>query len=304
MLVDKHVRSSPSLKLANSETVDSLVQKSDVFKDSAVLDSVLLALVDDEDPKVGLTTQLGQTDTNLKSSLEHRLWVAFGASAVTAMVTKGVIACNSSGDAFQVGASILAAWILSDLATGFYHWGIDNYGSATTPVFGSQIDAFQGHHQRPWTITKREFANNIHALARPAGLFLIPFLLLPSQPFFDTFLAVFLGMVVMSQQLHAMAHMKKSQLPGYILALQDRGVILGRKMHGTHHRPPYDVNYCIISGLWNPWLNEAMVFKRIERWIYQQWGVAPRAWSETSEEWLQTDTYFEDGTEFDPSQNS
>lgn len=43
-----------------------------------------------------------------------------------------------------------------------YHWGVDNYGDGSTPVFGRQIAAFQGHHQRPWTITQREFANNLH----------------------------------------------------------------------------------------------------------------------------------------------
>lgn len=31
-----------------------------------------------------------------------------------------------------------------------------------TPLVGSQIAAFQGHHQRPWTITEREFCNNVH----------------------------------------------------------------------------------------------------------------------------------------------
>lgn len=247
---------------------------------------------------------LGLTDTDLKSTFEQRLWVAFGATAVTAMMTKAFSACNSVEDLFQVGAGVFAAWVFSDLGTGFYHWGVDNYGDATTPFFGAQIDAFQGHHQRPWTITKREFANNVHAIARPAGFFLFPFLLLPSDPLGDSFLAIFLAMVVLSQHFHALSHMKKSQLSPVIVALQDRGVILGRKMHGMHHRPPYDVNYCIGSGLWNSVLNEVGIFKRMERVIYSKWGVAPRAWSETSNEWLQSDTYFEDGTEFDPSQSS
>lgn len=40
--------------------------------------------------------------------------------------------------------------------------GVDNYGDGDTPIFGRQIAAFQGHHQRPWTITQREFCNNMH----------------------------------------------------------------------------------------------------------------------------------------------
>ena len=39
---------------------------------------------------------------------------------------------------------------------------MDNYGDGNTPVVGSQIAAFQGHHQKPWTITEREFCNNVH----------------------------------------------------------------------------------------------------------------------------------------------
>ncbi len=49
-----------------------------------------------------------------------------------------------------------------------YHWGVDNYGDGSTPVFGRQIAAFQGHHQRPWTITQREFANNLHQVCLSA----------------------------------------------------------------------------------------------------------------------------------------
>lgn len=50
----------------------------------------------------------------------------------------------------------------ADFLTGIYHWGVDNYGSGETPIVGSQIAAFQGHHQKPWTITEREFCNNVH----------------------------------------------------------------------------------------------------------------------------------------------
>jgi hypothetical protein len=62
----------------------------------------------------------------------------------------------------QAGALRVAALNRS----GIYHWGVDNYGDGSTPVFGRQIAAFQGHHQRPWTITQREFANNMHQVGQ------------------------------------------------------------------------------------------------------------------------------------------
>lgn len=56
---------------------------------------------------------------------------------------------------------------VADFGTGVYHWSVDNYGSGQTPIVGSQIAAFQGHHQRPWTITERQVANNIHKVLLP-----------------------------------------------------------------------------------------------------------------------------------------
>lgn len=50
----------------------------------------------------------------------------------------------------------------ADFGSAVYHWAVDNYGDGNTPLVGSQIAAFQGHHQRPWTITEREFCNNVH----------------------------------------------------------------------------------------------------------------------------------------------
>ncbi|GMP52561.1 hypothetical protein CsSME_00018324 [Camellia sinensis var. sinensis] len=68
----------------------------------------------------------------------------------------------------------LVGYVLADLGSGVYHWAIDNYGGSTTPVFGSQIEAFQGHHKWPWTITRRQFANNIQALARAVTFTVLP----------------------------------------------------------------------------------------------------------------------------------
>ncbi len=58
--------------------------------------------------------------------------------------------------------SLLLCACPADLGTAFYHFGVDNYGDRSTPVVGEQIYAFQGHHQRPWTITMREPCNNLH----------------------------------------------------------------------------------------------------------------------------------------------
>ena len=83
--------------------------------------------------------------------------------------------------------------------------------------------------------------------------------------------------------------MKKSQLPSYIIALQDMGLVISRKAHGAHHRAPFEGNYCIVSGFWNPILDKNGAddgfFRRLERFVEGQTGVEPRCWSEPAYEW-------------------
>ena len=75
--------------------------------------------------------------------------------------------------ALTTGASIstiLASYILADFGSGVLHWSVDNYGNGRTPVMGSIIAAFQGHHSAPWTITYRGFCNNVWKLCIPFGI--------------------------------------------------------------------------------------------------------------------------------------
>ena len=51
-------------------------------------------------------------------------------------------------------------------------------GNANTPIWGKQIEAFQGHHERPWTITHRQTCNNLHQSALATMPPLLCFLLL------------------------------------------------------------------------------------------------------------------------------
>ena len=178
----------------------------------------------------------------------------------------------------------------ADLGTGIYHWYVDNYGDENTPIFGRQIAAFQGHHRQPWTITEREFCNNVYLVFRPVAPLAGAVLL--ASPFLDGSTDVFLGcfawFVCMSQQFHAWSHMKKSQLPSPIVYLQEKGLLISRKMHGAHHLAPFEGNYCIVSGLWNPVLDqegdENNFFRSLERIVHQITGHEPRCCSDP-EDW-------------------
>jgi hypothetical protein len=55
-----------------------------------------------------------------------------------------------------------------------------------------------------------------------------------------------------TQELHKWSHMSPSECHPLINTLQDANFIIGRKPHLAHHRPPFDGNYCIVSGHCNP----------------------------------------------------
>lgn len=91
----------------------------------------------------------------------------------------------------------------------------------------------QAHHQRPWTITERQFANNVHKVFKPA----LPFAAacLAASPLLPAWASVFFStatfFTVMSQQFHAWSHMKGSELPRAVIAAQVGGSISVGKCH-------------------------------------------------------------------------
>jgi palmitoyl-[glycerolipid] 3-(E)-desaturase len=176
----------------------------------------------------------------------------------------------------------------ADFGSGVYHWGVDNYGSGETKLVGPQIAAFQGHHRRPWTITEREFCNNCSLTFKPAGyagtFFLVLSLAGATCAEWDVFAATASFFIAMSQQFHAWSHMKKSQLPAAVVALQGANLLISRKAHGAHHKSPFNINYCIVSGWCNPLLDSGLLVS-LEKVIRNSTGVEPRGWYEPLAEW-------------------
>ena len=226
-------------------------------------------------------------DPSLRSTWPHRAWVASGCTTVLISLAKATMGAAESHMWLEPILAGLVGYILADLGSGVYHWGIDNYGSASTPIFGSQIDAFQGHHKWPWTITRRQFANNLHSLARAVTFTVLPLDLASNDPMFHGFVGVCSGCIMFSQQFHAWAHTTKSKLPPLVAELQDVGLLVSRSQHAAHHRSPYNNNYCIVSGVWNEFLDEQMVFEALEMMLFFKLGVRPRSWSEPSSEWTE-----------------
>ncbi|CAN6915158.1 unnamed protein product [Brassica oleracea var. botrytis] len=226
-------------------------------------------------------------DPTLQSTWTHRLWVAAGCTTLLASLAKSITGGVGSHLWLEPALAGYAGYVLADLGSGVYHWAIDNYGDESTPLVGSQIEAFQGHHKWPWTITKRQFANNLHALARVITFTVLPLDLAFNDPVVHGFVSTFAFCIMFSQQFHAWAHGTKSKLPPLVVALQDMGVLVSRKQHGEHHRAPYNNNYCIVSGVWNKVLDVSKAFEILEMVLFFKLGVRPRSWSEPNSEWTE-----------------
>ncbi|KAL1567024.1 palmitoyl-[glycerolipid] 3-(E)-desaturase [Salvia divinorum] len=213
------------------------------------------------------------------------LCFAAGCAAVLFSIGKSLLLAAAAPWAW-LGSMLAAvvAYLLSDLGTGIYHWAIDNYGGPQTPIFGPQIVGFQGHHHRPLEITQMHVVYNVHIAATSVAAVATPINLLCSDPILLSFIGAFGGFVMFSQQFHAWSHTPKGKLPPLVAALQDAGIILRRAEHAAHHCPPFNTNYCIVSGVWNRALDKSYFFVALEV-VAAVFGHEPRSWSEPRLDW-------------------
>eukprot|EP01038_Epipyxis_sp_PR26KG_P006762 gene6762-9264_t len=175
-----------------------------------------------------------------------------------------------------IGASV----VIGDLATGIFHWSVDNYGSIKTPIFGSVCAAFQGHHSTPWTITFRPFANNVFKIAYATVPALLLLMLSKPLPLIQLFFTLFINWWLISQEFHKYSHMQMKNIPPLMKFLQDKNIILSRKEHGLHHNSPFEGHYCILTGVCNSFLDKTHFFRHLERIVYKTLGNKPITWKE------------------------
>ncbi|OMP04449.1 Kua-ubiquitin conjugating enzyme hybrid, localization [Corchorus olitorius] len=178
-------------------------------------------------------------DPTLQSTWSHRAWVASGCTTLLMSLAKAITGAADSHMWLEPMVAGYVGYVLADLLSGVYHWGIDNYD------------------------------------------------ILCNDPVVQGFVTACAGCIMFSQQFHAWSHGTKSKLPPLVVALQDAGVLVSRSQHSAHHRPPYNSNYCIVSGVCNEFLDKNRVFEALEMFVFFKFGVRPRSWSEPGAEWTE-----------------
>lgn len=201
--------------------------------------------------------------------------------AFSSFAFQGMLAVNAGNlgwTSLQAVFLTVCSWVVADFGSGVLHWSVDNYGNGRTPIMGSIIAAFQGHHSAPWTITQRGFANNVYKLCIPFGVLPMAIISVIAGPFTTFFMTIFCAFEILSQEFHKWSHTTKGEAPAFVNLLQSAGLTVGRKPHALHHMEPYEGNYCIISGICNNALDQSGVFRRMEHLIYKLNGIESNAW--------------------------
>jgi len=168
-----------------------------------------------------------------------------------------------------VAVSVLIGYALADLISGVVHWLADRYGTERTPLLGANfIRPFREHHVDPKAIARHDFVetNGSNCLVSAPCMGLAFFLLPMESSLITTFLLggtlAFCLSIFATNQFHKWAHMDTP--PRFVRSLRKLSLVLTPEHHDIHHSAPFDRNYCITSGWWNPFLERVKLFQRAE----------------------------------------
>jgi len=201
------------------------------------------------------------------------------AGALAAWHATRIVAATDGAEWAGVAVAGFAGILLADLLAGGVHWACDTWGSEQTRWLGAGlIRSFRDHHRRPQAMLEHDWieVNGEAATAAACGFAVMAFgaPALFEQPVWYAFAWSAIGVSAMSNQLHQWAHSHAP--PRFIKRLQRYGLLLSRRRHAPHHRPPCIDRYCITTGWMNPALDRIGFWRALERWIARATGANPR----------------------------
>ena len=167
---------------------------------------------------------------------------------------------------------IISIILLADFIAGIIHWWEDAYGNPNWRYLGKSIvQPNLEHHQYPRKFLKNSFWSRVK-ISVISGVFIC--VILYTFSFIN--LIVWSGIMLASlgNEFHAMAHRTDNENGKVVVALQKIGLIQSRKMHGQHHKSPYNINYCIMTNYLNPILNTIHFWTILEKTI-SYFGIEP-----------------------------
>jgi len=162
-----------------------------------------------------------------------------------------------------------AAWVLADLVSGLVHFAADRALPPDAPFVGPWlVQPFHQHHAAPADIARRGFVEangSTCLLVAPAFGLACAAVGAGSGPAAVFAASALLGLglaLAVTNEVHKWAHAPAP--PAWVRRLQRWRLVLPPEHHARHHVAPYATHFCITTGWWNPLLDRARVFARLE----------------------------------------
>lgn len=186
---------------------------------------------------------------------------------------------NQWSQLWVVAVASVCGALTADVISGFLHWTMDTWGSLETWVVGPTfVRSFREHHVDPLAMTRHDFVETNGDSCVPALPIIVAMCFWSVRSDFDVYLMVYWLVTALvashTNELHKWAH--QVRVPAWVAFLQRNGLILSRKHHNTHHRPPFDKAYCITAGWLNNFMDYISFWRRLEAAITLVTGVQPR----------------------------
>lgn len=164
--------------------------------------------------------------------------------------------------------SVSAGYILATLATGALHFIFDNYFSEKTPILGFIVDEFRKHHTDPGKIAREDNLQCLNTTFLSANL-ILPLVLFFSVKFnmgsilINFFLSSTIFMSI-TNLVHRQNHLKDiNNIPYWHKFMYKHGIFQSPQQHQVHHTAPHNKSFCILSDVFNPFLNEKDFWRKI-----------------------------------------
>jgi ubiquitin-conjugating enzyme E2 variant len=155
---------------------------------------------------------------------------------------------------------IVVSWLVADFVAGAFHWFEDRYLDQNTPILGKFIGGpNKYHHKFPTGFLQGSYWGRNSTTILPSLAALV--LCLVFEALRDGWL--FCLFISQANQIHAWAH-SKGKTNCAVEMLQSTGIFQSPKHHADHHRSPFEIKYCVMSDLLNPFLDTIQFWRGCE----------------------------------------
>ncbi|CAJ1936732.1 unnamed protein product [Cylindrotheca closterium] len=156
-----------------------------------------------------------------------------------------------------VACCVAGALVGYDMLSGFLHIVFDNPDNLYIPILGQPCLEFQMHHHFPTDLVQRDFLDVCGDL-NLVGLVVSVFTILAFDPINDPLVRCMGGLKMLmayyGQFSHRSAHTPSTVNNKFISGLRSAGLMIPLEKHRSHHRPPHDMDFCLV-GVCNPLIN-------------------------------------------------